>query len=214
MELHWIQNEILHRLNESAGLTFSELQLENMDNPQFNYHLKRLVDANQVEKNDQKYTITNDGVITLSKTDGSGASINQPKLSMLFIMKNKEGKHWVTKRDSRPFKDLTMFPTTKVISGKSMHEIANSYLSENLGGYSELELSGIFRRAFRPDNSSIDDRFFVVFSGTTTESGANFINTDDIEDSKIPSHLKLIRDELAKQRLIEIIDQPGDDKRY
>lgn len=215
MEIHWIQNEILHRLNESKGLRFSELQLENISNPQFNHHLKQLISNEFVQKTGELYDITNTGIITLSKTDGGGTSIKQPKISVLLVVSDKNQNHWVVQRDVRPFKDIYMFPTTKVTSGNSAEETAKKYVKEQLNLELDLTYSGLFRRVFRPDNETFDDRIFLVFRGGTNDDRDEFIDTNSIDEQKLSSNLKIIRDQLEKEGIIEVIDpEPGFDNRY
>ena len=73
---HHIQRTIVYTLAFAESMRFGELKPDELDNKLFNYHLKKVIAAGYVAKNDEGlYTLTSEG-----KRVGKGALKKQSRL--------------------------------------------------------------------------------------------------------------------------------------
>ena len=73
---HHIQRTIVYTIAFAEGMRFGGLKPDELDNKRFNYHLKKVIAAGYVAKNDEGlYTLTSEG-----KRVGKGALKKQSRL--------------------------------------------------------------------------------------------------------------------------------------
>lgn len=109
---HHIQREIVYALAFSNGLRFSELKPDTLENKAFDYHLKKVIAAGYVIKNeDGTYSLTSAG-----KRVGKGALKKQERLIdraystlLLAIRRPEDGAWLLTRRKVQPLLGLTGF---------------------------------------------------------------------------------------------------------
>ncbi len=130
---HHIQKDILLRLTKASSLRFSELKPIGMESNLFMYHLKQLRSQKLVEKNENRYTLSNDG---LAYVDGFSFYTlkprKQPKIISILVLKNAAGELLMAKRKYQPYIDQYMFVSGKQHMGEGPNEHAKRELHEKL----------------------------------------------------------------------------------
>ncbi len=138
---HHIQREIVYALAFSKGMRFSELKPDMLENKAFDYHLKKVILAGYVIKNDNgTYSLTAEG-----KRVGKGALKKQSRLIdraystlLLAIRRPEDGTWLLVKRKAQPLLGLTGFMNAQPIATEDIVQTAAKVCREQTG------LSGAF----------------------------------------------------------------------
>lgn len=138
---HHIQRTIVYTLAFSAGMRFSDLKPDDLENKAFNYHLKKVVSAGYVEKTGEGlYTLTSEG-----RRVGKGALKKQSRLIdraysvlLLAIRRESDGAWLLVKRKSQPLLGLTGFMNAQPTFNNDTTQTAADVCREQTG------LSGTF----------------------------------------------------------------------
>jgi len=176
MNLHPYQSKILKKLMYNPKLKFSDLQLQKLTSKHFNYHLKQLVDANFITKENNSYYLTNFGKDYVSKLDERNMELEkQPKLSVALIITRINGarkEFLVTKRLKQPYYGKVGGFTGKIRFGEAFEEAARREMLEETGLTGDFKMAHIHHKlAHTPEDPTqyIQDNLFVVFHVTNTE---------------------------------------------
>lgn len=109
---HHIQRTIVYTLAFAESMRFGELKPDELDNKLFNYHLKKVIAAGYVAKNDEGlYTLTSEG-----KRVGKGALKKQSRLIdraysilLLCVRRESDGAWLLVRRRTQPLLGLKGF---------------------------------------------------------------------------------------------------------
>lgn len=208
---HEVQKEILKNLIYLEKARFAELNTTDFTNDHFTFHLKRLVEGGLIEKNDDYYSLTSEGIEVASRLDLYSMSfVSQPKVGVILIVfedlaevvtesELKKKKLLVGKRLHNPLMDKVGFYTEKIRAGERFQMTIDRCLINEAGINAEKsEYIGVYR-ILRKDSkgvvlADIVLNYFLIrsFSGSYSESTAkaeNFLTTygelyerDDIPD--------------------------------
>ena len=147
---HHIQRQIVYDLAFSNGLRFSELKPDALENKSFDYHLKKVIVAGYVVKNeDGTYSLTSEG-----KRVGKGALKKQSRLIdraystlLLAIQRQEDGAWLLSRRKSQPLLGLTGFMNAQPRSDQKIVQTAANVCREQTGltGSFEMHGGGYFR---------------------------------------------------------------------
>jgi ADP-ribose pyrophosphatase YjhB (NUDIX family) len=130
---HHIQKDILLRLSTAASLRFSELKPADLESNAFMYHLRQLQAQKLVEKAEQGYRLTDEG---LAYIDGFSFHTlkprKQPKVISILAIRSPTGMWLTARRKYQPYIDQYMLPSGKQHLGEGPSEHAERELREKL----------------------------------------------------------------------------------
>jgi hypothetical protein len=133
---HHIQREIVYALAFSEGMRFSELKPDDLENKAFDYHLKKVIVAGYVQKNDDgTYSLTSEG-----KRVGKGALKKQNRMIdraystlLLAIRRPEDGAWLLVRRKVQPLLGLRGFMNASPIATQQTVQTAAAICQEQTG---------------------------------------------------------------------------------
>lgn len=133
---HHIQKNIVYTLAFSKGMRFGELKPDHLENKAFDYHLKKVILAGYVVKNeDGTYSLTSEG-----KRVGKGALKKQSRLIdraystlLLAIRRPADGAWLLVRRKTQPLLGLTGFMNASPVAEKDITQTATDICREQTG---------------------------------------------------------------------------------
>jgi ADP-ribose pyrophosphatase YjhB (NUDIX family) len=176
---HHIQRKIVYRLALTPSLKFSELKPDTIENKLFTYHLKKVVAAGLVEKNeDGHYALTPQGrllgVHVLERTE---AMVDRAYSVLFLVIRRKSDGAWLLyKRGSHPLYGRVGFMHATPNAHESSIQTAARVCKEHTGidaHFSALG-SGFFRVFERDELES-----FTNFTLLVCEDASGELDSDD-----------------------------------
>ncbi|MFZ1301716.1 MAG: NUDIX hydrolase [Candidatus Microsaccharimonas sp.] len=111
---HHIQKYIIGVLIHKKYARFRDLRPPKTDTNLFSYHLKVLIKENWVEKNDNGYTLSKNGLAYVDRVSIEKLNIrSQPKIITMLLIQNSEGDVLIQKRSKQPYIDTWTLPYGK-----------------------------------------------------------------------------------------------------
>ena len=168
MKIHYYQKELIKKLTMSEkSLRFNQLLLEGLESEHMNYHLKSLIDLNLVQKENNRYKLTNKGKDYSNLLDDNiEKEEKQPKTSVILtIVRDNKGEQeqLLCKRLRHPYYGKVGRLTGKVRFGETIIDAAKRELYEETGLTTEkISLMGIYRKIRKEENNVIQDVFFYI----------------------------------------------------
>jgi ADP-ribose pyrophosphatase YjhB (NUDIX family) len=130
---HHIQKDILLRLSKAAELRFSELKPDDLESNAFIYHLKQLQAQKLVDKTDNGYRLSDDGLAYIDGFSFNTLKLRkQPKVVSILAIRGLGSTWLVAKRKYQPYIDQYMLPSGKQHLGEDPADHAARELSEKL----------------------------------------------------------------------------------
>ncbi|MBU0976595.1 MAG: NUDIX domain-containing protein [Patescibacteria group bacterium] len=143
---HSAQISILRELLFKPKARFCDLNKTDLTNDHFNFHLKRLVKLGIVEKKENYYQLSPQGLDIAGRMDLKNMEIiKQPKVGvMIYVTRTINDKIEVLmgKRLRDPSKDMIGLHTEKVRFGESFVETAKRCLTKETGLTGDFEYTG------------------------------------------------------------------------
>lgn len=124
---HHIQRAIVYKLAFAPSLRFGELKPDDIENKLFTYHLKKVVSAGYVAKNeDGEYTLTAEGRrIGKGALDSDTRLIDRAYSTLLLAIRRKSDGAWLLyKRHTHPMIGLAGFMHAQPSAEESVTETA------------------------------------------------------------------------------------------
>lgn len=142
---HHIQRTIVYKLAFAPSLRFGELKPDEIDNKLFTYHLKKVMAAGYVAKNEEGlYVLTSEG-----RRIGVGALKSEHRLidraysTLLLAIRRKSDGAWLLyKRNTHPMIDLAGFMHAQPITDESIVDTARRECREKTGLDGEFSVHG------------------------------------------------------------------------
>lgn len=142
---HHIQRGIVYRLAFAPSLRFGELKPDDIENKLFTYHLKKVVSAGYVEKNeDGEYLLTAEG-----RRMGKGAFDSDARLLdraystlLLAIRRESDGAWLLYKRRTHPMIGLAGFMHAQPIAEQTATEVAAAECKQKTGLTGKFHVHG------------------------------------------------------------------------
>lgn len=200
---HTIQMEILRKLLFMQNAQFNELlRATELTSDHFNFHLKQLVEAGYIKKQDGRYTLTRDGKEYANRMDTDQKVMEkQPKLSVLLIVENEDGRFLAQQRLKQPFYGFWGRATGKVRWGETLEDAASRELMEETGLRADFRYAGLYHKMdYEKSGDFLEDKYFLVMYGTEPKG--------EIHDTEGHHNEWLSTDELeAKDKVFESISE-------
>ncbi|HSW75152.1 MAG TPA: NUDIX hydrolase [Candidatus Saccharimonadales bacterium] len=141
---HFIQKDILRTLSRKGNLPFSALKPPTINNSVFAYHLKALVNANLVIRNNTKYFLSAEGVKYVGRVTRTNLDIQpQPKVFCFLIIEKEDGEFLLHRRHAQPFLGKYTFPGGTLFFDEGLSDLVQKQLLEKTGFALKMEHKGI-----------------------------------------------------------------------
>ena len=170
IKLHQYQKEILKKLTTEHFLKFNDLIIDGLESEHMNYHLKKLLEYNFVQKIQDGYTLTDLGKDYTNLLDDNVEIVEkQPKNSIVIngMRLNSQGEieYLLNKRLRHPYYGKVGRLTGKVRFGETFEEAAKRELYEETGlTAKEFRLESVYRKIRRrEDGEFVQDVVFYIF---------------------------------------------------
>ena len=113
---HHIDRHILKVLTFNAAARYRDLRPKNTDSNLFNYHRKMLLQQGYIRQNsDKTYSLAGKGLRLAEKVTLSDLRVrDRPKLSVIFLLTNKQGDLAVWEKAVQPFVGTVNLPNGKM----------------------------------------------------------------------------------------------------
>jgi len=160
---HHLQRGIVYRLVLSDGLRFSELKPDVLENKLFTYHLKKVVAAGYVAKNDAgMYTLTPEGRrLGMRVLDSQQALVDRAESVLFLVIRRKSDGAWLLyKRGAHPLRARVGFMHCTPTALADCAQIAQECCRDMTG------LEGDF--------TALGGGYFRVYNGESLESFTHF----------------------------------------
>ena len=170
VKVHDAQTVILRELLFHPSVSFAKLhKMTGMESDHFNFHLKKLVDLELVEKLSRGlYALTPRGKEYANKLDTDNNTIErQPKVAVILVIERTEKgkKEYVfQERLKQPYYGFWGCPTGKVRWGETVEETAARELMEETGLTAECRTAGVYHELVYQGESGeqLEDKIFFV----------------------------------------------------
>lgn len=163
------QKDILTKLISSNTplVKYSDIQLKNIDNDKYNYHLQQLVKTGYVNKNtSNQYSLTTKGTQHIAQLDAQGYQRETFRVSVITLTTRDTEtglEILIQKRKREPYiGDITSI-SGKVLPAEKVEDTASRKLNEEAGLKAKFTLKGIFRKIrLDTDGDLLEDIFFNI----------------------------------------------------
>ena len=163
--IHSIQAKILNVLRFRKEARFSELNVEQLTNDHFTFHINRLISLGLIEKKNGTYTLTDKGKEFANRLDEENvAPIKQGKIAVLLVCRDGD-RYLVQKRLQHPYFGFFGFPASKVRWGETIFDAAKRILTRETGFQAQIQLVGIHHKIdSAKDEDVLEDKYYFVFT--------------------------------------------------
>lgn len=168
---HEAQMNILRELLMAKKKSFVELQkASGLTSDHVNFHIKKLIEAGYVEhkpKSYGDYQLTIQGKEYANRMDTDVAEMErQPKLSVIVIVENNEGRFLCQQRLKQPFYGFWGSMTGKIRWGETVLGAAARELKEETGLVADLTPVGLYHKMDYDQTSAIlEDKYLCIVYG-------------------------------------------------
>lgn len=139
--MHIIQKKIIEYLIYNEFGRFRDLRPDRVESNLFVYHLKQLLRDGYIEKVDQRYTLTPQGLVHVNRLSHQSMKTRDQAIILSIIdITNQLGETLIMRRDHQPYLNMLGFPSGKVHRGESVAMAAQREVTEKTGVSLDSEL--------------------------------------------------------------------------
>lgn len=161
-----IQNQILSRLKNAKSLRYAELQIKDIPNDLYNYHLQFLVKKGLLDKNEDGYSLSDLGLKYIADPFASNHILSsQFKINVITILsriRNNKVEILNQIRKSNPSYGKVGVMGGVVLKGESILDAATRKLNQETGLTANFKLLGCERRIMYKFNELFSDLLFPI----------------------------------------------------
>lgn len=204
---HDVQMKLLREMLFVPKASFATLQkATGLTSDHANFHIKKLVDVGYVEKTDDGYVLTREGKEYANRMDTDEVKIEkQPKISVLLIVDDKDGKSLAQQRLKQPYYGFWGRMSGKVRWGETLEEAANRELQEETGLTADFHYSGLYHKMdYTKDGEMLEDKYFLVMYGVNPRG--EFIADAEGHHNEFLSMDELLEKEKRFQMIPEVTE--------
>lgn len=165
-DLHQIQRKILYDLLFTDDARFKDIKPLALENSQFMFHIKVLIDNNLVEKKGNYYHLTPKGKEFANRMTTETLSFDRMvKTTTVLVAKRKrnENEFLLYKRLKNPFYGCIGFPTEKPKWGETLVDAAKRGLFEEANLKAQPMLFSIKHYIINKNNEVVEDKHMHAF---------------------------------------------------
>lgn len=218
-DLHYIQKAIIASLAQTSPQRFSQLQLPEVPNNTFSYHLKKLLQSGYIELGKTGYVATRKALKTLQYDTPDNKRADAPVLISALYITNDSGQVLLLRRNNRPFIGWYSVPSGLIHQGEHLEESAQRELLEKTTiTATALHFAGVldFRYLEQQSKDLFIHSVAFVYTYHIPGGGEQFANIQtrhgtlqwsDLKDEKVLPEVHTIS-EIARKRepTVESID--------
>jgi ADP-ribose pyrophosphatase YjhB (NUDIX family) len=203
-----MEKEILKLFLTNNNLKFNEIEksLKTRSN-KLNYHLKKLIQKNILEKEKEFYKLTKTSEYLIPYV-----SEKNSVLPVIFILIGNKKRVFLCERNKRPYKNKLSLPGGRMILGETISQSVKRIMEEKHNINASLKkINSISLEHIKNKNKIIHSFLLILVTAYTKER----ISLEDLEKNKkriIPSDYNLIKDDFNKKIIIKIIKSKTDKK--
>lgn len=200
---HHLQRAIVYRLAFTTGARFSELKPDDIENKLFTYHLKKVMAAGYVEKDeDGTYHLTAEGRRLGYQAMKSERFMLDKAYSVLFlVVRDAKGRWLLSKRNMHPLMGYTTFPIATPTAEKLATQTAADDLLAKTGLQAQFRaLGGGYFHVYKDDELESYTNFTLMIcddaSGDLQQNDPNsdyaWFDTFNLADHKLLPDMPLL----------------------
>jgi ADP-ribose pyrophosphatase YjhB (NUDIX family) len=203
-----MEKEILKLFLTNNNLKFNEIEksLKTRSN-KLNYHLKKLIQKNILEKEKEFYKLTKTSEYLIPYV-----SEKNSVLPVILILIGNKKRVFLCERNKRPYKNKLSLPGGRMILGETISQSVKRIMEEKHNINASLKkINSISLEHIKNKNKIIHSFLLILVTAYTKER----ISLEDLEKNKkriIPSDYNLIKDDFNKKIIIKIIKSKTDKK--
>lgn len=172
-KMHFAQVAALKTLEQVTRARFSELQrVAGMESDIFKFHINRLKRNGLIFKDeDGLYQLTAEGKSMVGRLDSNTRrQIEQPKSSMLMVVKTKQGRILGHMRTREPFNGYWGIASAPMLRGIPAAESASRELRRQTGITAEFKIKGAYRLIDKDLRGNVlEDKLFAIAEAVVNE---------------------------------------------
>lgn len=163
-----IQNHIISRLKNAKFLRYAEMKPENVDNDLYNYHLQQLVKKGFVQKEEEGYSLSEQGIHLVADSNLLSLDHNSHhlfKMNVLTIVSrvvNGETQILQQFRTSNPSYGKIGVPGGVVRKGETIEDAAKRKFKTETGLSADFRFVGLERRMLYREGVLFSDVVFPI----------------------------------------------------
>ena len=162
-QLHEVQIKILRELLFKPVARFSDLNVTDLTNDHFTFHIKRLVELGLVEKLNEQYTLSKSGKEYANRLDTDQLKLERQAKVSLAIICVDQSRILMQQRLKQPYYGYYGVVTGKVRWGETVLETAGRELAEETGLSAKLEVTGVEHKMdYDQAGKLLEDKFFFL----------------------------------------------------
>ncbi len=161
--MHEIQTKILKELLFKPVAKFSDLNVTDMTNDHFTFHIKRLVELELVQKTDSGYELSVSGKEFANRMDTDALALERQAKTTVLLVCIKNNKYLVQQRLKQPYFGFHGFISGKTRWGETVSETAIRELAEETGLTGVPQFIGMRHKMdYSVLGELLEDKFFFV----------------------------------------------------
>jgi hypothetical protein len=198
-----MEKEILSLFLTNKKLKFSEIEkLLHTRSNKLNYHIKKLINKNILEKNNEFYQLNADSELLIPYISNKNALLPV----VLIYIKNSKKEVFLYKRKKRPYQEFLSLPGGRILLGESINESVKRIMKEkhNLNVHLK-KINSISIEHLKKKNKIINS-FLLIFVTAKIKEKINFVNIEKYKKYIIKSDYNLIKKDSNKEIKINTIN--------